>query len=326
MLKTTEQKYKTVIEKNTFYFYNKVFEQSYEGYLNSIRDILLVLRNKIENEGCKKEHFNELLAENQHGLFALLALTSFSNESFKRLIRLIRVVEDEKLSKLANKALWVSNEELSHFQEWSDEKIAKMVQTNKHFRSGVVNIFFEGTTVPFLMNTLPLFETKKLGITKLQFDVVSMIDTLVRYKVKGSYSGTKQNNAEIVISEFIENLGLTYETGDLTELIISEQVSKRTMDFIIPNKKKPKIIIESSFLVTTSSNQGDKSKTENTIRQLIKKYYPKAKFIGFVDGIGWYVRPQDLRRMVGAYEDVFTFHESELSRFENFLKVEFNIL
>jgi hypothetical protein len=97
------------------------------------------------------------------------------------------------------------------------------------------------------------------------------------------------------------------------------------MDFIIPNKKNPKVIIESSFLVTTSSGQGDKSKTENTIRQLIKRYYPKAKFVGFVDGIGWYVRPQDLRRMVGAYEDVFIFHASELIRFQNFIKGEFGI-
>ncbi len=60
------------------------------------------------------------------------------------------------------------------------------------------------------------------------------------------------------------------------------------MDFIIPHKREPKVIIESSFLVTTSSGQGDKSKTETNVNSLITKYYPKAKFIGFVDGIGWY--------------------------------------
>lgn len=325
MQRTTEQKYQTVIAKNTFYFFNKAFEQRYEGYLNSVRDILLVLRHKIETEGCKKEHFVELLSQNEYGLSALLALTGFSNESFKRLITLIRVVDDAKLSKLTHKDRWASDKDLSNIREWSDERIAALIRTNPHFCLGIVNLFFEGTTVPFLMNTLPLFETKKLGLTKLQFDATSMIDTLVRYKEKGSYSGNKQNNPEMVISELIEFLGLTHETGDLTDLIVREQVNKRTMDFIIPNKTKPKIIVESSFLVTTSSTQGDKSKAENTVRRLIKKYYPKAKFVGFVDGIGWYVRPQDLRRMVGAYEDVFTFHESELIRFEKFLKEEFGI-
>ena len=94
------------------------------------------------------------------------------------------------------------------------------------------------------------------------------------------------------------------------------------MDFIIPDKMKPKIIIESSFLVTTSSGQGDKSKTEGNIKTLIKKYYKKSKFIGFIDGIGWYVRQGDLKRMVSAYDDVFTFNKDELKRFKKFLKNE----
>ena len=79
------------------------------------------------------------------------------------------------------------------------------------------------------------------------------------------------------------------------------------------------MVIECSFLVTTSSGQGDKSKTEGNIKQLISQYYPKAKFIGFVDGIGWYVRKGDLLRMVSAYDDVFTFHKEEIKRFEKLL-------
>ena len=86
---------------------------------------------------------------------------------------------------------------------------------------------------------------------------------------------------------------------------------------------RDRLIIESSFLVTTSSGQGDKSKTEISIYKLIKKHYPKSKFIGFVDGIGWYVRKEDLKRMVAAYEDVFTFHKEELHRFETLLRTEF---
>ena len=129
----------------------------------------------------------------------------------------------------------------------------------------------------------------------------------------------KENHPETVIVEILEKVGLTYETGDLTELISNAPDNKRTMDFIIPNKENPLIIIESSFLATTSSGQGDKSKTEISIDTLIKEHYPKVTFIGFVDGIGWYVRKGDLRRMVTAYEDVFTFHTEELKRFEKLL-------
>ena len=157
----------------------------------------------------------------------------------------------------------------------------------------------------------------------MKFEVVAMIDTLVRYKEKGSYSGKKGNNPEIVLEKLLAEMGLPFEKGDLRELLESEPSLKRTMDFIIPDKQAPRVIIECSFLTTTSSGQGDKSKTEIGVSDLIKVHYPHAKFIGFVDGIGWYVRKQDLRRMVEAYEDVFTFHKEQLLRFEEFLRKEF---
>jgi len=322
-VKTVDEKFRTVIEKNTFYFFNRRFEENYEVYLNSIRETLLVLKNEVETKGLKKEIFELLLAENENGLTALLALTGFSNESLKRLITLIRVVDNRPLAKLSFKEKWHQPEDLENIKEWSDATIARRLRDNEHFRAGMVNMFFEGATLPFLASTIPLFELKKLSISKLQFDIPSMIDTLVRYKEKGSYSGQKENNPETVVADLLESLGLTYETGDLGELITNAPDTKRTMDFIIPNKENPRIIAESSFLVTTSSGQGDKSKTEISIRQLIKLHYPRAKFIGFVDGIGWYVRKEDLKRMVAAYEDVFTFHRDELARFENLLRAEF---
>jgi len=47
MVKSVKEKFRTVIEKNTFYFFNRRFEEKYEGYLNSIRETLLVLKNDI---------------------------------------------------------------------------------------------------------------------------------------------------------------------------------------------------------------------------------------------------------------------------------------
>jgi hypothetical protein len=320
MAKSVEEKFSTVIEKNTFYFFNRRFEEKYEGYLNSIRETLLVLKNDIETKGLKKEIFEQLLAENENGLTAILALTGFSQEYLLRLITLIRVVDDSSLVKLSRKGKWCGSESRENIKEWEIDTITRMIHNNNDFRTGIVNMFFEGATVPLLANTIPLFELKKLGISKLQFDIPAMIDTLIRYKVKGSYSGKKDKNPEIIIDDLLDNLGLTYEKGDLDKFPHS---TKRRMDFIIPNKQSPRIIVESVFSVTTSSGQGDKSKTELSIRKLINKYYPKAKFIGFVDGIGWYVRKEDLKRMVAAYYDVFTFHKDELDRFENMLRVEF---
>ncbi|HNV49386.1 MAG TPA: DpnII family type II restriction endonuclease [Bacteroidales bacterium] len=318
-VKSVEDKFTTVIQKNTFYFFNQKFEESYEGYINSLKETLLIVKNKIETEGLKKEIFEWLLKEKENGLRALLALTGFSNEYLKRLTTIIRIVDDPELNSLVHKEKWHKEKNPDNIHEWSDGRILKKIQTNEYFRKGLVNIFFEGASIPFLANTIPLFELKKLSISKLKFEIPELIDTIIRYKEKGSYVGMKENNPETVIVEILEKVGLTYETGDLTELISNAPDNKRTMDFIIPNKENPLIIIESSFLATTSSGQGDKSKTEISIDTLIKEHYPKVTFIGFVDGIGWYVRKGDLRRMVTAYEDVFTFHSEELKRFEKLL-------
>ncbi len=326
-MKSTQEKFNTVISKNTFYFYNREFEEAYEGYVNSIKETLLVLKNQIQNEGLRKKLFEDLIYKRENGLRALLALTGFSNESMKRLITFMRIVNDPELNALIYKEKWITEAEISdkeNIKEWSDNKIQQKIRENEFFRKGLVNIFFEGSTIPILSNALPLFELKKLSISKLNFEVEAMIDTLIRYKEKGSYSGKKENNPEIVIEKILDEIEIGFEKGDLSELISKAPDKKRTMDFIIPDKKNPRIIIECSYLVTTSSGQGDKSKTEISIDSLIKEHYPEAHFLGFVDGIGWYVRKNDLKRMVAAYEDVFTFHQEELERFKKLLKEVFN--
>ena len=114
---------------------------------------------------------------------------------------------------------------------------------------------------------------------------------------------------------------LTFEKGKFN--IPEAGNIPRTMDFIIPNKESPRLIIECSYSVTTASGMGDKAKTEKTVAEYLKKNHPNVIFVGFVDGIGWYVRKGDLKRMVDAYDFVFTFHEDEIERFENLLTETF---
>lgn len=325
-MKSVQEKFNTVITMNTFYFYNSEFEEKYEVHINSVKETLLVLRNQIQNTGLRKDLFEDLIHKKENGVRALLALTGFSNESMKRLITFIRIVDDPELDSLVFKEQWMTRMEMTsrdNIREWSDNTIQKKIRENRYFRRGIVNIFFEGSTIPVLARVLPLFELKKLSISKLRFEIDALIDTLIRYKEKGSYSGKKKNNPELIIEKMLEDLEIRFQRGDLAELIDNAPETKRTMDFIIPDKRNPRIIVECSHLVTTSSGQGDKSKTEISVDSLLKKHYPEAHFIGFIDGIGWYVRKNDLRRMVTAYEDVFTFHEMELGRFRQLLEEVF---
>ena len=321
MARSTDEKVNTVLKQNTFWFHNRAFEEEYEGHITALKETLLVLRNQVQTQGLTKKLIEDLILEKKNGLKALLALTGFSNEYFMRLITFIRVVDNEELSKLSHRDQWLEEAELNApvITEWKNPKIEKKIRECTSFRKGIVNLLYEGSTIPVLSRTLPLFELKKLSVSKLSFDAEAMIDTLIRYKEKGSYSGKKQNNPEVVIQNLLTGMEINFESGDLNKLKEHASIEKRTMDFIIPNQEDPRIIIESSYLATTSSGQGDKSKTEVSVRDLIAKHYPNAHFWGFVDGIGWYVRKTDLERMVEAYEDVFTLKESELKRFSELL-------
>lgn len=309
-----DEKFNTVLSKNTFYFYNEEFEEYHEGYISSIAQNIFLLKNKIERDGLKESVLLEHIRNVEDGLDAILTITGFSKESLQRLVTFIRATDDKILSNLVNKDDW-PNEEFK--TEWGLDKIKSLIKTNEKFAEGIVNLFFRGPTVPAIKQVLPLFEYKKLDIRKFSFSVESLVDTIIRYKTKGSYKATREGNPEVVIENILTSHKLTFEKGKFK--IPEARNLPRTMDFIVPNKTSPRLIIECSYSVTTASGMGDKAKTEKTVADYLKKNYPEVLFIGFVDGIGWYVRRGDLRRMVEAYDFVFTFHKEELKKFEQLL-------
>lgn len=320
---SSDDKFNVVILNNTFYFYNDEFEEYYEGHISSIAQNIFLLKNRIERDGLKESTLVEHIIEIEDGIDAILTITGFSKESLQRLITFIRVVEDKTLHTLVNKSFWPTEDgkEGRNFQEWGLDRIKSLIKNNRKFAEGIVNLFFKGSTIPIIKKVLPLFEFKKLDINKYSFSIDSLIDTIIRYKTKGAYKASREGNPEIVVENILKKYKLTFEKGKFN--IPEAGNIPRTMDFIIPDKDKPRLIIECSYSVTTASGMGDKAKTEKTVADYLKKNYPDVIFVGFVDGIGWYVRRGDLKRMVDAYDFVFTFHKDEIRRFENLLEIIF---
>ena len=321
---SAEQKRAKVFEKNTYYFFDPEEQDKHEGHIHALRETLTRLKAQVDacrNEEEKRRAFDDMLATREHGLRALLALTGFSNESLKRVVSVARILDDPEFDRVVNKTGWLRPDGRleQNESEWGDKKIASLIRENPAFRRGLVNLFFEGASVPFLARTLPPFELRKFSLGKLNFEPAEMLDTLVRYKEKGAHAAKGDNNPEAVIAKTIEACGLTFDKGDLPKLEAAEPHGKRLMDFIIPDMHNPRLVVECSYLATTASGQGDKAKTERSIRDLLAEHYPGCSFAGFLDGIGWIVRRKDLARMVDAFEDVFTLHPDELARFSELL-------
>tara|TARA_R100000005_G_scaffold95293_1_gene76241 strand:- start:959 stop:1951 length:993 start_codon:yes stop_codon:yes gene_type:complete len=318
-LRSTADKLKTVREKNTYYFKNELFEEEMQSHIDKLIFLAKYLKEDLIEHGCTKDVLNRFLTK-ENALKALLGVTSVSFEMLQRIVTIIRRRDFKEFTTVFYKDKWNSNNLKT---EWGAKKIEKMTMDNEYFRKAMVNIFFE-TNKTILGEILTKYDLSKMDSSVIN-NVTTLsdqtIDILMRYKEKGSYAARKGNNPEIVLQTILDDAKITYDSGcDLPLLAENEKILKRTMDYMIPSKENPILIIESSYVTTTSSGCGDKAKTENGVNPLNKKYYPNAIFIGFIDGVGWYTRVKDAERMCEGFDDVFTYHKDELNRFKNLLK------
>ena len=67
-----EEKFDTVISRNTFYFQNVEFEEYYEGHISSIAQNIFLLKNRIEREGLKESVLLKHITEVEDGIDAIL--------------------------------------------------------------------------------------------------------------------------------------------------------------------------------------------------------------------------------------------------------------
>lgn len=310
---TLDQKFQTVINKNTWVLVNKKFEDKVDTNIERLISETVELQLELKKSGCNEKTIGALIEKN-NGLILLSTYTTLSLESLQGIITRIRLEDDKDYNTFFNKDKWNTDIFVNNkIKNWGIKKIQKLIRTNKYFKECIVRIFINGYDNLKLKN---YSDTINAIIT---IDPVIM-DSMFRQKLKGSNAAKKENNAELKIEDILNRHNIPYTRGDLRLLFENEKIRKRTSDFIIGTKDNPLLILESSYQHTTSSSMGDKAKTENGVTDLIKKHYPKAKFVGFIDGVGWINRDEDLKRLCEAFDDVYTFHDAELKRFEETLK------
>jgi hypothetical protein len=300
-----EEKLRKVLQKNTFFLNAPQFEDQWEKEISSLVDLLLLLKRDLEGKSTeeKKAYLVDFISQRSQGLPALLCLLGISQELLMRIVTFVVAVDNPELNTLVGKDKFPKLDP----EQWRRELIFEQARTNKAFTRGLVNLFLEGFSVPVLQKSLPAFELKNFTFRKLDFSLESLVDSVVRYARKGSYEAEK-DAVNILLKPVLDEEGIPYTAGKLKGI-------PRLLDLIIPDKEHPLIVVESSYVVTTSSGMGDKAEFEKEVARSLKQHYPKAVFLGFVDGIGWYVRRGDLKELLKAFPDVFTFHPTEIERF-----------
>ena len=94
------KKFKTIIEKNTFFKTNVEFYRQYEvDTIDALKQKLLELHDRIKNSNSRKEELVKFIQEYDEGLECVLILLGISDEFFQRLILASRILNDPKLHK-----------------------------------------------------------------------------------------------------------------------------------------------------------------------------------------------------------------------------------
>jgi hypothetical protein len=313
-MSSLERKLRIVVEKNTFYQKKSPeVEEQYKETIDNIVRTIQQLKQKVKDIDVKDSNYKQRLLEiltdflqnEQYGIESLLTLCGLSDEKLYRVISFLRIAHQMGLYESSSS--WVAEEFVS---EWKMNKIKRKLREDIIFAHDVAKLLLGEN--PLINRMFSLFDLKKLNPGKFLFLDEEMFDTLARYSLFGSYNAKKGKGAEDIIKEILEEMNVRYETGTVKNV-------RATIDFIIPSKDNPKIFIQSSYQGTTSSAQSRKARDELSIREDIKKNYPDAIFIQFIDGIGWIVRFSDLKTLVQAADYVFTFHEEQLNRFRKLL-------
>ena len=294
-----DKKVTEMLVNNTFFLNMRTFNIKFEEDLRSLKNMLLEFNDEPTDILNLKKFIQK-----PNGLLCTLAVVGLSDEMLERILEMAQK-KDSSLKQLINIDNWKK-------PTTTHDMILKHISNDSNMAEGIAKLLIYGNDNETLKQHMPLFELNKLSISKLNFDLDSLLDTILRYKIKGSYNANSENNAEKIIQEILDRHNISWERGKV-------QGVSRTMDFIIPNKEKPEMLIEVSFQTTTSSSMGDKAKNEISVSTELKKNIPKCTFIGFIDGAGWIFRKNDLAKLVSAFHNTFTFSEEHLNSFEKYL-------
>lgn len=274
--KISEEEFKKTM---TSFFVDQEFEKvEEEKRKQMVRKIKKELKDIDTREGLER-----YIRNHSDALQNLIRVLGVSQERFRRTVSMIRRL---------NKDYFKS--------EWQIYTIRnKMIKESKYMGL-ICELFLNGNEIykdkipKYILEQL-VIDSKKLKMLTTQY----AIEQYIRPSFEGIYSNDVGDKIEAILEEKIDSwtqeYGITYEHEKNISWI------SRNIDFIIPSKENPKVLIEVSYMVTTGSGQTTKQRDERDTFLTIEKYNDDndtdIKFVSFIDGAGWLGRQKDLKKL-----------------------------
>lgn len=292
------RKYSLEEHKNnmTMFYVDEKFELSFNEYIDKKVDDLYNIISEID----KEEGLFEYIKKYEDSLSDVLSLIGLSSEKFKRIVTMIRMWNNEVFR-----------------TEWDLKIIRKKIIEDENFKKQILELFLNGKQNELYKRFIPKYYLDYICIDK---DVINSIEDkdrlkrLIKHKQDGKYNndvGDKvEENIKEKLDEINEKYGVTYEREKNISWL------ERNMDFVIPNKENPHVIIESSYQITTSSAQTTKARDEVKTYEDIKSHREKTNkdivFVNLIEGAGWIGRQSDMEKLYNASDYVIAINTLDM--------------
>lgn len=226
-----------------------------------------------------KEGLMACIANDKSSLTSILMLMEIPEEKFKRIISMLRREHRYVFS-----------------SEWSLEKTRSVLLENKTLMDDVCELLLNGADSERFKRKIPDFyrdgfKIDKDTIAKLQNreELTKLAKRQMDAKYTAGVSLAFVRKIEEAIKLTCDLEGLTYVKNKSVDGL------ERNYSFIIPDNKQPKILINCSYNITTSSTQSRFSESVLRTREKIRKDGKKILTINILEGAGWIGRQSDLK-------------------------------
>ena len=302
-IKARKITYEELFNSTTMFYMNPKYEAEIEKVVQAKTSEISVGLQSIED----KESLKQYIIDHKDSLDNLTSVAEISVERFKRMVSMIR--KDKGFV----------------FQtEWGLSKIRTAMMDSPAMMESILNLIWDGKNDEKLQACIPAFYLENMAMDSATLNKLkdeNSVRQLVKKGLEGKYSNgigdAVLTDIEKELKRICAKHGLDYQSNVRVPML------DRAVSFVIENPSDPKLILDVSYSVTTSSSQGSKKEAARKTVEARRNSGRNFIFVNFLDGAGWIGRQSDMREIhrcsdyvlnlqnLGLLEDIITEHINE---------------
>ena len=290
-VKAQKLSYEELFNSATMFYINHECEDTIKAMIEEQASEILSGLNTITS----KETLKQYIVNNKEALAHLTSVAEISEERFKRMVSMIR-----------------KDRGFVFATEWGLSKIRTAMMESPAMMESVLDLIWDGKHNPKMQACIPAFYLDNMTMDSLTLAKLKDEES-VRQLVKRGLEGTYSNMiGDAILADIGKELkrvcakhGIEFQSNVRIPLL------DRTVSFVLESPQNPKIILDVSYAVTTSSSQGSKKEAARKTLDVVKAERVRGRniiYVNFLDGAGWIGRQADLREIHRCSDYVLNFN------------------